>query len=267
MFKCRTIADLIKDKTIEPERMILSPWLPEKGIAMIAGFRGVGKTMFGIACSFAIGSGTVFLGWMAPTARRVLYVDGEMALEQVQARSCELIKGHPEFEDGVGNVFLLSHADQPTGIPNLVRYASARRDLEKLIEAHDIEVVFLDNLSALCNSDAENDVESWTVMQDWLLGLRRAGKTVVFLHHAGKPDDGGHVKQRGTSKREDILNTTILLRGDGDHGMQVIFDKHRGFEPEHNLFIDMKFAPGSCQITRKQPKGKPNMKGIAKELG
>jgi hypothetical protein len=35
--------------------------------------------------------------------------------------------------------------------------------------------------------------------------------TVLLVHHTGKPDKDGNVTQRGTSKREDILNTTILL--------------------------------------------------------
>jgi hypothetical protein len=48
-------------------------------------------------------------------------------------------------------------------------------------------------------------------MQDWMLHLRRKGYAVMYLHHGGKPDASGRSKQRGTSKREDILNTSIEL--------------------------------------------------------
>jgi hypothetical protein len=39
-------------------------------------------------------------------------------------------------------------------------------------------------------------------MQEWLLSLRRKGKTVLIVHHTGKPNRDGQVSQRGTSKRE-----------------------------------------------------------------
>ncbi len=44
-------------------------------------------------------------------------------------------------------------------------------------------------------------------MQTWLLDLRRRGMAVLLVHHAGKSGD-----QRGTSAREDIMDTVISLR-------------------------------------------------------
>lgn len=41
---------------------------------------------------------------------------------------------------------------------------------------------------------------------------RRAGRSIVLVHHAGK---GG--AQRGTSKREDVLDTVIALRRPTDY--------------------------------------------------
>ena len=53
----------------------------------------------------------------------------------------------------------------------------------------------------------ENDAESWAPIQDWLLRLRFANITVVLVHHEGR---SGHA--RGTSKREDVLDTIIRLK-------------------------------------------------------
>ena len=59
---------------------------------------------------------------------------------------------------------------------------------------------------------------------------RRAGRSVVFMHHAGK---GG--AQRGTSRREDVLDTVIALRRPQDYQadqgarFEVHFEKNRGF--------------------------------------
>jgi hypothetical protein len=67
-------------------------------------------------------------------------------------------------------------------------------------------------------------------VQDWTLAHRRAGRSLVFVHHAGK--GGG---QRGTSKREDVLDSVIVLRHPQDYcpdqgaRFEVHFEKHRGF--------------------------------------
>ena len=66
--------------------------------------------------------------------------------------------------------------------------------------------MILDNLSALCVSGKENEGESWLPVQRWALRLRQRGISVLFVHHAGK---GG--AQRGTSRREDLLDVVINL--------------------------------------------------------
>ncbi len=49
-------------------------------------------------------------------------------------------------------------------------------------------------------------------MQAWLLQLRRRGVTVLIVHHASR---GGNA--RGTSKREDVLDTVIQLKHPSDY--------------------------------------------------
>jgi hypothetical protein len=67
-------------------------------------------------------------------------------------------------------------------------------------------------------------------MQDLVLSLRRTGTTTLIVHHSGK---GG--QQRGTSRREDVLDTVISLRRpegyEAPEGarFEVHFEKSRGF--------------------------------------
>lgn len=49
-------------------------------------------------------------------------------------------------------------------------------------------------------------------MQNWLLRLRRRGVAVLLVHHA---DVNG--RQRGTSRREDALDTVIALGRPADY--------------------------------------------------
>lgn len=59
--------------------------------------------------------------------------------------------------------------------------------------------------------------------------MRRAGKSVLFIHHSGK--GGG---QRGTSRKEDVLDTVIALRRPSDYSpeqgarFEIHFEKARG---------------------------------------
>ncbi|MDX2349916.1 MAG: AAA family ATPase [Porticoccus sp.] len=47
-----------------PERkFLLAPWLPEQGLAMVCAPRGIGKTFFGLTVTYAVASGSSFLGW------------------------------------------------------------------------------------------------------------------------------------------------------------------------------------------------------------
>ena len=49
-------------------------------------------------------------------------------------------------------------------------------------------------------------------MQAWLLQLRRRGVSVLMIHHAGRGENA-----RGTSKREDVLDTVIHLKRPEDY--------------------------------------------------
>ena len=90
-------------------------------------------------------------------------------------------------------------------------------------------IIFL----VLFRSGSENESESWQEAQEWALDLRRRGKSVLFVHHAGK---SGH--QRGTSKKEDILDAVIILKHPDDYQpeqgarFEVKFDKARHFSGE-----------------------------------
>ena len=65
---------------IPPREMLLDPIIPEKGLAMVDATRGTGKTHLACGSSYAVATGTTFLKWNAPTARRILHCDGEMAV-------------------------------------------------------------------------------------------------------------------------------------------------------------------------------------------
>jgi len=192
---------------------VLSPILPSRGLAMLYAQRGVGKTHVGLGIAYAVAAGSKFLRWSAPSPRKVLHVDGEMPGEALQERLNAIICASdvPPVHDEYLR-FLPMDAQEVGASMNL---ASSRDQaaIENFLDG--VELLVLDNLSTLVNGGRENDAESWNAMQEWLLRLRRKGLSVLLIHHAGRGENA-----RGTSKREDVLDTVIQLKRPADYQVE-----------------------------------------------
>ena len=60
---------------------------------MIYSPRGTGKTLLALTSAYSIATGSGFLDFKAPTARRVLYIDGEMPAQTMQERLAAIVAG------------------------------------------------------------------------------------------------------------------------------------------------------------------------------
>jgi hypothetical protein len=216
-------------RPIPPREMLLSPFLPTQGLVMLYAYRGVGKTHVALGIAYAVASGGCFLKWEAPIARKVLYIDGEMPAFAIQERLRKIVVS--DLRPVAPDFFRLITPDlQEDVVPDL----SVKEGRDKIGEiVNDSDLVIVDNISTLFRCGNENEAESWQAAQDWALTLRRQGKSILFVHHAGKT---GH--QRGTSKREDILDSVINLKRPNGYKseqgacFEVHFDKARGFTGE-----------------------------------
>jgi putative DNA primase/helicase len=208
---------------IPPREMLLSPILPERSLAMLYAPRGVGKSWLGLSMGLAVAVGESLLRWSAPRQRNVLYIDGEMPLVSLQERLKEISAGFGR--DIPNDGFRILAADNVEGGINLST-DEGQQAIEPLLE--DIDLVILDNLSTLLTSRSETASDAWVPMQNWLLKLRRQGKSVLLIHHAGT-----NGRQRGTSRREDALDTVIALRRPEDYSpeqgarFEIHFEKLR----------------------------------------
>lgn len=202
------------------KEMILSPFLTTQGIVLIYAKRGVGKTHLSLGIAYAIASGSSFLKWHAERSKRVLFIDGEMTGADIQDRLKRIsLASNTTASDE--NFQIITPDLQADSLPNLSR-KEGREVIDGYLETFD--VLILDNLSSLFRSSFENEADSWQEIQDWLLDLRRKGKSIVIVHHAGKSG-----QQRGTSKREDVADTVICLKNP------------EGYSPEEGACFEVHF--------------------------
>lgn len=213
--------------TLPPREKMLSPFLPTQGLALLYAKRGVGKTHVAMGIAYAVATGTSFLKWSAPVPRKVVYIDGEMPAVTMQERFRKIVNSKtcpPPSEDFLR---LITPDLQEGAMPNL-SLPEDRNAIENAIV--DADLVIIDNVSTLFRAGIENDAASWAPAQEWALKLRKDKKSVLFVHHAGK---GG--QQRGTSKKEDILDSVICLRYPNNYNpedgacFEVHYEKAREF--------------------------------------
>jgi len=194
----------LSEYQFKERELLLKPWLHSQDLTMIHAGRGIGKTHLAIAIMYAVATGGTFAGWVAPKPTKVLYLDGELPGRVLQNRlSMHLPVMEPQR--GFVRVFTPDLLPDGVGLPDLST-PEGQDVVEAMIE-EDTGLLIVDNLSAWCRTGRENDGESWNPIATWILQLRRRGIAVLMIHHSGKNGE-----QRGTSKKEDLLDAVIKLK-------------------------------------------------------
>jgi len=212
--------------------VLLAPWLLSQSLNMVYAWRGVGKTHVALGIAYAASSGGAFLCWQSETPHKVLYLDGEMPGPALQTRLAAIVAASDK-EPAPGFLSIITPDLQSGAMPDLATF-EGQEEINAVIENTGAELIIVDNLSCLVRSGGrENDGESWNSVAAWALSMRAQGKSVLFIHHAGK---GG--QQRGTSKREDLLDTVIALKRPPDYcpADGAVFEVH--YEKARNLAGD-----------------------------
>jgi len=218
--------EIFANRKFPSREPFVDPWLCRGDAIMIYGPRGAGKTQLVLGLSLAIAAGVDFLGWRIPKPRRTLHLDFEMTGATLQLR---ILLHLPQKEPAPGyfRIFASDLLDMGEPTPDLSTVEGQSRVDAVLGDA---EFVVIDNLSSACRTGRENEAESWTQMASWINALRRRGIAVLTVHHAGKSG-----QQRGTSRREDQLDTVIALRRPSDYAAEqgAKFELH--FEKSRHL--------------------------------
>ena len=218
--------DAFLAEEIPEQKAILAPWLIEESNAMVHAWRGGCKTLFLQNIAYAIATGGEFLGWKADRAWPVLYLDGEMSAKQMQKRFAMIRRSDPRKDIDVSLLRVVTPRFVKGKMPNLA-LTEGQAEIDEILG--DAKVIFVDSIVRFVRSvHGENEQQSWQQADTWQLDKRREGRSVVWAHHDNK--EGG---QRGTSGREDTLDTVIHLKRPSDYRIEdrarfeVRFEKDR----------------------------------------
>jgi hypothetical protein len=198
------VKEFQKLKLPEKEKL-LDPWLNLNMIALIVGWRGVGKTWFAMGLIDSVTRGINFGPWKTVKSVPCLYLEAEMPAQDIQIRLNSL---NPDSER-ISPLYVYSDA-----YANLQGQRKAnlldeewRNSVKKYLTTRGIKLWVIDNLASITPGIDENVKKDWDQINKWLLELRFYGISTVLLHHANKAGE-----QRGTSAREDNIDISIMLK-------------------------------------------------------
>jgi AAA domain len=242
--KMPTLAQLLASSFGE-RRHLLFPWLREQESCMLYADTGIGKSMFALSAALAVAGGGEFLGWKPNDAPgdqgwRVLYVDGEMHIADIQERAQMLLGAVPGINrDLVGkNLRFLArqHQEPDAMFPSITEPAGTGFILER-VQRGPLDLVVLDNFSTLGEVEDENAASSFNAIQQFLLQLKVQGVATILVHHANKTGKDF----RGSSKLAATFETIIRLerlRDKSTHDtaqFRVRWDKVRAGGPKRTV--------------------------------
>jgi putative DNA primase/helicase len=194
-----------------PERdSIVDPILPAQSLSMVYAPAGTGKTFFLLGLCASAAAGRPFLSWETPKPVKVVYLDFEMPASAMQQRLAGIVAGMDQApaSDNL-RLFTPDLQDPDRPLPDLST-PEGQQEISPLIQ--DADLIVVDNISSACRTGRENEAEQWIPVQTWALRQRAAGRSVLFVHHAGK---GG--QQRGSSKKVDLLDLVLSLKRPADY--------------------------------------------------
>src|SRR5208282_4234988 len=139
-----------------PREPILGDWFKEGDLGFVYGARGTGKTWLAVHIARQCSEGGKVATWKVHKPRRVLYVDGEMALDGIRERDAALSTAP------AGGMFYLQHEAlfHLTGKVLNLTNQSVQAALLEQCQREKIEVLILDNLSCLFTGIKENDADA-----------------------------------------------------------------------------------------------------------
>jgi hypothetical protein len=204
----------------KPEPLI-DGLLPRRGVTLMVGGWGIGKTLLALSMACAVGTGVKWLGQPAHQTP-VLYVAGEGAygLDQ-RVSSWETVWKTPVQDDQV-TFWTQPRSLAPVRAYGAPPYADGWLDIRKLADQVAAKFIILDTFSSLAAEADETKDAAWIIRQcGWLASAINGA--VMLVHHPGHNNQD---RARGAYAFNANSDQVLLLEGSKDSpAFDVILDK------------------------------------------
>jgi len=166
----------------ERQPLLLAPVLPNAGLMLVHGPRGVGRSHVLVGCAAALAAGDRFLGWKAQRATDVLFISGAAPAALLGARLGAALRAM-QGREGVGERLRLLAPDRQKAMMPALDTAIGQRQLVPLLVGCD--VVVIDDAACLLPGMASNGPRSRARFSEFLQCLRHTGRTVIVGQASG----------------------------------------------------------------------------------
>ena len=225
---------------------IVDKLIPKKGITMITGDSGVGKTWFALQLAISACIGAPFLDEFTASALAALYIDAEAGEILLKRRAKEIWNAITSDVPEIGeyykdneNKISLRLSYQEIDLMNTEFVDRLLRD----IELTGTELVIIDPFNRVFTGK-ENDAGDVAKFFNNIKRIRDAtGCTFIFIHHARKrsfdaPNDAGQMLRGSTAIRA-ALDSHIFIRGIDNNIIRVEHDKSRYAVPVEPFMAEL----------------------------
>ena len=168
-------------KKFKPLDYIWENFVAKGDFVLIAGETGIGKTLITMLMTYFLSQGKNFANLLTVMARKVFYIDAEMAQQDFQERLRKVYEEHGLMD----NFHYLNCLEKEEFIDLTNPYH--RDALFEILEDLHIDIVVLDNLFALSSiKDFRRPEEFIEGMKPFIHGLRKRGISCILLDHLNK---------------------------------------------------------------------------------
>ncbi|WP_322894595.1 MULTISPECIES: AAA family ATPase [unclassified Yoonia] len=209
-------AEELLARSFRERQPIIQPWLRTEESAVIWAASGVGKTMLCLSVALAVAGGGAVGDWDAPEPRKVLYIDGEMNIQDIKERieilcaTGGILTTKRKRTVALKNLTILARQDQNVGQPFYdLTDPDAQNEILRRVRVGKFELLILDNFTTLTDGlEDENASVAFKQVQDFFLNLKRMGIATILVHHSNK--NGGAM--RGSTALETTFEVIIGLK-------------------------------------------------------
>jgi hypothetical protein len=183
---------------------LLEPVLPNGRLIALFADGKAGKSLLALDMALALATGRGILNELPGKPRRVMYIDQEMTLDDLEDRVSDL--GCDTDVDDLSHLIYYQLQDfAPLDTPE------GGEQLCRLVERDEPDLVVFDTVARLVEG-SENDADTYRNLYRFTLQpLKAMGKTVLRIDHGGKDTAKG---QRGSSAKNDDVDLVWRLKTD-----------------------------------------------------